>query len=177
MHCREDTAASEEDEREKARLRQAEAMREAEVRKERKRRATERKAAQKVAASKAKEVQKSAAAAAAVVPEPKEDVSGLCLCALSVESIIVCLEDVKAISRPMSVDMPSQLALLPGEWAARASLDEELHAFSISKVVACGERATVASAFVDMYMIAHTRRLMCRSLKRRLSSLLPRMLL
>jgi len=76
---REDTAASEEDEKEKARLRQAEAMREADARKERKRKANERKAAQKAAANKAKEVQKSAAAATAAapsLPEPKENVSG-----------------------------------------------------------------------------------------------------
>ncbi len=76
---REDTAANEEDEKEKARLRQAEAMREADARKERKRKANERKAAQKAAANKAKEVQKSAAAATAAapsLPEPKENVSG-----------------------------------------------------------------------------------------------------
>ena len=93
LHCREDTGASEEDEREKARLRQAEAMREAEARKERKRRATERKAAQKVAASKAKEVQKSAAAAAAAVPEPKEDVSGRLHCSVSVKSVVRYISD------------------------------------------------------------------------------------
>lgn len=72
---RDDTAASEEDEREKAQLRQAEAAREAEARKERKRRANERKAAQKAAAVKARDAQKSAAAAAAAAPEPKEEVS------------------------------------------------------------------------------------------------------
>ena len=75
---REDTAANEEDEKEKARLRQAEAMREADTRKERKRKANERKAAQKAAANKAKEVQKSAAAATAAapsLPEPKESVN------------------------------------------------------------------------------------------------------
>ena len=79
---RDDTAASEEDEKEKARLRQAEAAREAEARKERKRRANERKAAQKAAASKAREVQKSAAAAAAAAvtaPEAMADVSGAIL--------------------------------------------------------------------------------------------------